>query len=937
MSPLTGKTMDGGEFARGASEWPDDLSRREFLRLMAASLALAGLGGCARETPRKIVSRVTPPIEGTGDGATRWFATAMPIEGFARGILVRTNSGRPTKIEGNPDHPESLGATDVFTQAAILSLYDPDRSPVPRRNGEPATWAAFDDEFLTRRRQLVDRRGAGLALLLEPTTSPTLRREIGRVLDVFPEARWFQHTPLVRHDREGEQWDFDFSQADLILTIQSDCFYQHPAAVRYGRTFATRRRVESGRVSPPRFYALETTPTVTGTLADFRLPVSPTRLRAVLDGIAQAISGQPAKATLQPGETALVRALATDIAAHRGRVACVCGPQCATDLRAWADSLNASAGTAVARRLPAVRSDGDPRSAGDLAALRDAAAAGQVNTLLVLGSNPAYTAPADVAFPEWYRHISFRLHLGEHVDETAALSSWHLPESHFLETWSDLRGYDGAATILQPVVEPFHATRSAVEILRLLSGLPVENPETIVRQAWRDDQPDFDAHWNRWLERGLVDEPSSRAPAAAATPTFPSLATSSQPDSITVVFASDPNVSDGRWANNAWLQELPKPLTKLVWENAALVSPGLAADHVLENGDIIQCEIAGRSLDLPVWIMPGHASDSVTVTLGYGRTAAGRVGNGRGYNAFLLRTQAAPWETGGATIRSLGRKQTLICTQGHFTMEGRDLVKVVTPKEAGQPVEPNGQLPSLYPEWRGDRYAWGMAIDLSTCLGCNACVVACQAENNIPVVGKEQVARGREMHWLRIDRYVSGDPANPVFLPPQPIPCMHCENAPCEVVCPVAATVHSSEGLNDMVYNRCIGTRYCSNNCPYKVRRFNFLDYRSPRESPVYLQANPDVTIRERGVMEKCTYCVQRINAARITAEKEGRAIRDGEVKTACQQACPAEAIVFGNLNDPASRASRRKAEPTNYSLLAELNTRPRTTYLAGIRQEDHS
>lgn len=932
MPSLSRAPSPSDEFPAGASQWPADLNRRDFLQLTAASFALAGLVACSRHLPGQIRPAVTSGDAMQESGEPRWFATSMPTEGFGRGILVRTNSGRPTKIEGNPDHPESLGGTDVFTQAAILSLYDPDRSSVPQLDGLPSTWNAFEETWAAERAELIARRGAGLAVLTEPTTSPTLLRLLHELLDVLPEARWFQHTPLARYDHDV---DFDFTRADVILSLGSDCFYHHPAAVRYGAALAARRRVQDGSVAAPRFYALEPTPTVSGALADFRLPASPGRLRLLLNAITRTIKGGAPGKELKADECRFVRGLAADIKANPGRVACVVGPECDPAIHTWAMALNSRSGQAAVRLSSASRSDGDSRSAGDLSDLANAMDRPDLRALFVLGVNPAYTGGIDLGLAEKFRRVPFTVHLGSHVDETAALAHWHLPEAHFLESWSDLRGFDGTASILQPTIEPMYATRSSSEIIRLIASGWSPAAYDLVRRTWATGRSpaDFDVCWHRWLDRGVVEEDRGLPLALPGDAVeFPDLETIAA-EELTVGFQPDPTILDGRWANNAWLQELPKPLTHLVWENAALVSQILATRLALENGDVVVCGVAGAEIEVPVWIMPGQASDVITLSLGYGRTRIGVVGAGRGYDAYRLRRSSAPWHCTGVTIRKLGRKHTLVSTHGHFAMEGRDLVRVIAPTSAAIRIDHPTTGSSLYPTWRDDRYAWGMSIDLSACLGCQACVVACQAENNIPVVGKDQVARGREMHWLRIDRYYSGDRANPRFLH-QPVPCMHCELAPCEVVCPVAATVHSSEGLNDMIYNRCIGTRYCSNNCPYKVRRFNFLDYHAPRDSTVYLQANPEVTVRERGIMEKCTYCVQRISAGRIAAEKENRAIRDGEIRTACQQACPAGAIVFGNLNDPSSLVARRKAEPTNYALLAELNTRPRTTYLAMVRQE---
>jgi molybdopterin-containing oxidoreductase family iron-sulfur binding subunit len=924
------------EFPFVATLPPSELDRRNFVKLMGASIALAGLSGCVRRSVDKIVPYVAAP-EIAVTGRPDYYATAMPVEGYARGIIVESHLGRPTKIEGNSDHPESLGATDAITQAAILSLYDPDRSREPWRQGRAGSWADFDAESMRHQATLFATQGEGLALLAEPTSSPSIRRELQRIREKFPKARWYQHTPLAGYEANGRQPDYDFAAAEVIFTIGSDCLYRHPAALRYSRAFAGRRRVVNGQVRMNRFYAMEATPTVTGALADFRLPASPARMRAVLDALAQVLAqgAAPSPAGLSPAEDRFVTALAADLRHYAPAVVCVAGPEEDADLQRWALALNAHLGAAekTIRFLAPPRSDSDVTSAGDLAALTGAMRRGEVTHLLVLSSNPAYTAPSDLDFASALGHVPFTVHLGGHRDETAALCTWHLPESHWLETWSDLRGYEGTATILQPLIEPLYDTRGSLEILRQLTAPPGDQAYDIVRETWRNARggSDFELHWHRWLNVGVVEGSATSAVAAPSTDgTFPVLTQPVAEALPALVLQPDATIGDGRWANNAWLQELPKPLTSLVWDNAALVSPAFAAKLMIASGDLLALSIGPHTLDAAALILPGQADDCVTLSLGYGRSAAGSVGNGHGFNAYRLRTTKALWRQSGLRVEQTGRRYALATTQQQFAMEGRDLVRVVTPDALSVP--PPAASPTLYPPWKSGGYAWGMSIDLSTCLGCNACIVACQAENNIPVVGKDQVARGRQMHWIRVDTYFSGDPASPSMVH-QPVPCMQCENAPCELVCPVGATVHSDEGLNDMVYNRCVGTRYCSNNCPYKVRRFNFYDYRSPPGALSHLQENPDVTVRERGVMEKCTYCVQRINTARITAEKEGRPIRDGEIKTACQQACPAEAIVFGNLADPGSRVSRRKSEPTNYLLLEELNTRPRTTYLAKVRQ----
>jgi len=923
------------EFPPGADRLPEGFNRREFLRLAGASAALAGAAGCGRPA-KTLVPYVTQP-ETIVPGLPTFYATAIPWEGFARGVIVETHEGRPTKIEGNPGEPESLGATDAMTQASILSLYDPERSHAPLCAGQPSSWAAFADEWIERRRQLSAAGGKDWALLTEPTTSPTLRREIIRLLDRFPSARWYQHTALARYDEDGAQPDCEPERAEVILAVESDFLQRHPASLRYARAFARRRRVAAGDRRPNRLYVLESTFTATGAMADHRLPVSPARLRRVLGAVAAALGGEGGAggaADLREGEGAFVAQLAGDLRARAPDVLCVAGAEQDPDVRRWVRAMNERLGTIgrTVRYQAPVRSDGDPRSAGDLAALADAMSRGEVSTLAILGANPAYTAPEDLDFARRLEAVPWSAHFGRHRDETGLRCRWHLPESHYLETWLDLRGYGGEAVIQQPLIDPLHDTRGPAEIVRLLADATEASGYELVRETWRGagDSAGFEESWRRWLNEGRVRDAApavaSLGPAPAAVTAWPSWDVSAPLAAPFVIFRPDPNLGDGRWANNAWLQELPRPFSALVWDNAIFLPRGLAEGHRLAEGDVVVLRCGDRSVRGPVAIARGHAEDCILVHLGGGRTRAGAVGDGRGFDAYRLRARGGLWTEGGATLVKTGAVHELVSTQRHFSMEGRDLARWVPAAQALLPRKTDA-AGSLYSPWPRTGHAWGMSIDLSTCIGCSACVSACQAENNIPVVGREEVARGREMHWIRVDRYFEGDEGNPRTIA-QPVPCMHCENAPCELVCPVAATVHSSEGLNQMVYNRCVGTRYCSNNCPYKVRRFNFFDFRAPADSPVHLQENPNVTVRERGVMEKCTYCVQRINAGRIAAERDGRPLRDGDIRTACQQVCPVEAIVFGDLADPESAVARRKREPGDYALLAELNTRPRTTYL---------
>jgi MoCo/4Fe-4S cofactor protein with predicted Tat translocation signal len=940
------------EFPDGAAEWPeaDVIGRRKFLGVIGASLALAGLTGCGR--PReKIVPYVDQP-EQMVPGIPLVYATAMPLHGYGRGILVQTEMGRPIKIEGNPAHPDSLGATDAFMQAAVLSLWDPDRSQsvyiqgwstpgqtfeAPLRAALPAgesariaTWRAFEGEMVGVLQAVTDAAGDGLAVLTEPTTSPTVHRQISELLKRFPKTRWYQWAPWAS-SREPFSPEPNFTAPDLILAIGIDFLVELPGSLRHTREFVARRRVREGQLKPNRLYVMESTPTLTGAMADYRLGAPPDRLLAVLRRLTGA-----ANETLSPAENAFARRLSADLSAHRAKALVVAGGTEPPEVQQLAQQL----GAIPTRPWP---KDGLTHLSQDLDA-------GRIKQLFILGGNPAYTAPYDLGFPQRLKKAAFTVHLSQYRDETSQLCRWHLPETHFLESWSDLLASDGVTgTILQPAIAPLYDGKSIHEVLSMLMGAFGSSSFEIVRQTWSEGRDkDFEPFWEQSVHDGVVTSSSAAAslspygmeqPTDRAAPDGPPVAIAA--DETYLLVRLDPTIGDGSWANNGWLQELPKPLTKLTWDNAALVSPALAQRIGASNGDVLQLRCGGQSVEAPVWILPGQADRCVTVQLGYGRTHAGSVGNGRGFDAYRLQHSAHPWLSSGLQIRMTGRRYDLVTTQHHHSMEGRNIVRVADladfrrdPHFAAPELSTRPSLlPSAAPLGPA-RYAWAMTVDLSLCTGCNACVVACQAENNIAVVGKEQVAKGREMQWIRIDRYFEGSPEDPAILH-QPVLCMHCEKAPCEIVCPVQATVHNDEGLNTMIYNRCVGTRYCSNNCPYKVRRFNFLEYSPPADSGFAQRQNPNVTVRRRGVMEKCTYCVQRINAARIQSDLENRNIRDGEVVTACQQACPAEAIVFGDLLDSASAVSKRRSEPVNYGLLAELNTQPRTTYLARVRNRD--
>jgi MoCo/4Fe-4S cofactor protein with predicted Tat translocation signal len=965
------------EFPRQASVWGDEVGRREFLKLMGASLALAGLSACGSPAPtdEKIVPYVTQPEE-IILGKPMFFATAFTLGGVASGLLVESHEGRPTKIEGNPSHSASLGSTDALAQASILTLYDPDRSQVVNNAGRISTWNAF---LTALNAELEGERlsgGAGLRILTETVTSPTLATQLGQFLAKFPKAKWHQYEPVNRDNvRAGARLAFGdyvntyyrLDSADVILALDSDFLLHGPGSVRYARDFAARRKVRQSQMEMNRLYVVETTPSITGGMADHRLAFRPSEIPGFARSIAAGLgisTGQTVEGTRAKWVNALVR----DLRGHRGSSLVIAGDQQTPEVHALAHAMNQvldNIGKTIIYTDPVEASPLDQMTS--LRALVRDMEAGQVHILVMLGGNPVFTAPADLRFAEHLSTVGLRAHLSLYDDETSALSHWHIPETHYLESWSDARAYDGTVTILQPLIAPLYHGKSAHELLTALLGQPGRESYEIVHDYWKSQSAakNFDLFWRTALHDGLIAGTAfppkpvklksfESFGEASAFPNVKSEIRNPSPETqntLEIIFRPDPTIFDGRFANNGWLQELPKPLSKLTWDNAVLVSPataerlGLAhrigttgGEHGRIFADMVELRLAGRTLRSPVWITPGHADGCATVYFGYGRTRAGRVGTGTGFNMYAIRTSEALWHGAGLEIHTTGEQYTLACTQFHHNMEGRDLVRVRSideyrknPNWTQESGDPEKKDATLYAPYKYEGYAWGMAIDVNACIGCNACVVACQAENNIPVVGKTEVTRGREMHWLRVDRYYKGDLDSPEAYH-QPVPCMHCENAPCELVCPVGATNHSAEGLNDMVYNRCVGTRYCSNNCPYKVRRFNFLQYSDFKTPSLKLLRNPNVTVRSRGVMEKCTYCIQRINTAKIAAEKEDRQIRDGEIVTACQAACPAEAIVFGDINDPDSRVSKLKAESLNYALLTELNTRPRTTYLAKLR-----
>jgi MoCo/4Fe-4S cofactor protein with predicted Tat translocation signal len=1023
-------------------EFPDregllDIDRRDFMKLSAAGMALAGLAGCRPLEQKKAVPFVRS-AEDRAAGREYFYATTLTRSGCGLGVLVEQHEGRPTKIEGNPNHPSSLGATDVWAQAEILNLYDPNRSQLVRENGETSSWDAFYDAFRTLLKSAPD--GEGVRVLTPPITSPSEAAAIQTFLAARPKAVWHQWSPLSADSAHvgaqllfGKAADavYDLSNAKIVVSLDADFLLTMPGSVRYARDWANRRRVRRAEPGPGaeinRLYTIESSYTITGASADHRLSAKPTDIENIARALYAKLVGSASAPVLTGGAAAFVDALVKDLAANNGAAIVIPGDEQSPAVHALAQAINARL-SAPGRTVRYIE-PGQVRPESGVASLKelvDAASAGQVKALVILGGNPVYDAPADFKLAELMlasvgdkEKIPLRVHLSAYEDETSELCHWHLPQSHALESWGDARAHDGTVSLIQPLIQPLYDTRTSLEVLAQLADRPALGRD-LVRSVYTSMA---EPAWQQALEVGTL--PGTARTALTLTPkgdVLSLIGPAPASAAIEVNFRPDPTLLDGSFAPNAWLQELPRPITTIVWDNAAIISPATAmaiklmpaygtSDAVniaqYSGRQKLKVTIDGQSVSVPVWILPGQPNGVVTLYLGGGRARGGGIAEGVGFDVYPVRLSSGLGHA-SAQVEPTGEMWEVVYTQPHHLMRSefeesanRDIVRSSrldlyrsksgeifekvehhdftdaagehheAEKPEGAPDEvvadwyrqdwkyetqdPSRKndankegYSSLYPEFSRKGYnQWAMSIDLTTCIGCNACTIACQAENNIPVVGKDMVGRGREMHWIRMDHYFETpdisdpDAVESHFLP---IPCMQCEKAPCEPVCPVAATIHSHEGLNQMVYNRCIGTRYCSNNCPYKVRRFNFLKWTQAdalgakgldfyREgTPLKMLANPDVSVRGRGVMEKCTYCVQRINEVRIDAKKEGREIQDGEIVTACQQVCPTSAIVFGDLNNPDSKVSRLKAETHDYGLLTDLNTRPRTTYLARIK-----
>ncbi|HEY1806140.1 MAG TPA: TAT-variant-translocated molybdopterin oxidoreductase [Terracidiphilus sp.] len=956
------------EFPSAAQEWVDPVSRRGFLKLMGASMALAGLAGCTKQPDEPIYPYVKAP-EDLLLGKPMYFATAHPFTTGAIPLLVKSDEFRPIKIDGNPEHAYNHGSSDPYSQGTLLDLYDPDRSQHVRYRGEPSSWAEFAEAL--RGKVASSKDGTGIYFLSAAILSPTLARQWSEVQKAFPSAKLVQYEPAIAGTflASGVNVQYDLSQADVIVSLDADFLSgaSYPGFHKLVHDYAARRKQPEKGMN--RLYSVESTTTTTGMKAEHRLGLRASEIPSFAAALAQAVGAAGVNApsyNWTGDQQKFLAALAKDLKASAGKSAVLPGLYQDPSVAALALAINNALGnvgkTVSVSSDPAIPLPSD--QLGDFKALVADLNAGKVDWLVILNANPIYDAPADLSFGDAFNKANVVAHLGSHYDETGQQSHWHLPAAHYLEFWSDARAYDGTVSIVQPMIDPLYGGRTSHHVFQALLNDPMVSPYDAVRETWKPViKGDFETGWRKALHDGWIADttPNGAAKASANTAFHGAIPTPTPKDSLEIIFRPDPNIYDGRWNNVGWLQELPKPVTSLSWDNAAIVSGATLEKLGLEEDDIVELCVGNGKVKAPVVVAPGHPDNSVTVYLGYGREFSGRVGSGQGFNAYLIRNTWAPLYATGS-IRQVSGKWGVAITKSHYqdhrakfllgqgtgnnSLEGdealgpRGIIRYATLDEfksnpnfahEGERYDTPSRDTSLFPNWEyNEANAWAMSIDMNSCTGCNACIVSCYAENNIAVVGKEQVRIGRDMQWLRIDTYFEGDLSAPRahF---QPMNCQHCENAPCEQVCPVGATVHTPEGLNTMVYNRCVGTRYCSNNCPYKVRRFNFLLYSDYETESLKLMRNPDVSVRSRGVMEKCSYCVQRINAAKIEADKENRNIRDGEIVTACQQACPAEAIVFGNKNDPNSRVSKLRAQQRSYQVIADQNTRPRTQYLAEV------
>ena len=934
------------------------MDRRTFLALMGGSLALAGLSGCRRPLERVVPYVIQP--EDTAPGEISLYATTLTLSGCGVGVLGKCYSGRPIKLEGNPAHPGSTGGLNAWLQAEILELYNPSRSQLVLHRGQSTSWPLLRQALQEQWQAKKPAGGRGARIVSGAVTSPTLLAQRDALRASFPELKWYVHEPVSRRNLLlGAQHAFnaalmpvyDFGSVACVVSLDSNFLFSEPGSLNYARGFMRRRRARANDLAEyPRFYAAEPHPTPTGSIADHRLAASPSAILRLTAALRTAVGGRPA-APVTGEEDDWLRKAAADLDAARGRGIVLAGLSQPPEVHSAVYEINSLLGNidrTVFFTEPVEFLGDEP-----FHHLIEEMQRGEVGLLLVLGCNPIYTASAD-GFGEALTRVPFSAHLGRYVDETANGCTFHIPEQHPLETWGDARAFDGTLSVQQPLVAPLYEGTDAATLLNLLLTGNDESPHDIVQRTWQGiagaRNVAFQALWDRTLHDGVLEgsQAARQSRGAPASVDLPAVQDNDR-ERFELVLAPDPSVYDGRYAANPWLQELPRPFSTLVWTNVVSLARSDAERLGVHSGNLVEVRAGGQRIQGAVWIQFGQAPGTAVLTLGYGRTTGPEIMRDRGYNAFpFLKQRRVPLPR--AALAKIGGTQRVITTQGHRSMDGRRLAQAVplgalrayaaAPIVDGAIVSATSRTPAqpnhikaetaLYAPNPEYPHAWGMIIDLNACIGCAACTAACQAENNIPVVGEDQVSHGREMHWIRIDYY-----DEPEGIHNMPVPCMHCEKAPCELVCPVGATLHSREGLNDMVYNRCVGTRYCSNNCPYKVRRFNFFGYADYEAPPVRkMLNNPNVTVRSRGVMEKCTYCVQRINGARIAAKEENRPLRDGEIVPACAEACPTEAIHFGNLADSRAHATRLRVEPHSYALLDGLQTLPRTTYLARVENK---
>jgi MoCo/4Fe-4S cofactor protein with predicted Tat translocation signal len=956
------------EFPEGADLPPNGVARREFMQLLGASMALAGATACStRPVDERLMPFTRQPPE-LVPGNPLHYASGMTFGGHTSGLLITAREGRPIKVEGNPQHPVNLGAASPFEQSFLLSLYDPQRSRVLRYGKEPRSVRSFGEAVaITTNRAVQQDRGARIRFLTEPDTSPVLAHLRERIQERLPEARFHTYTSVTQDPAsEGSRTVFgepaipryDFSRADVILSLDADFLESRPSNLAYARAFANRR--DPAEASLNRLYVCEPRLSITGGMADHRLRVKSADVLAIASAVAARIGGNVAevaaagarKAPLRPEFQQWVDVVAADLREHAGRCVVVAGERQPAAVHALAAALNAQLGAVgiTVRYLPAPTTEAT--DAAGLRTLVEDLMDGRVDTLVITAWNPVYRTPVDLGLeralsaenPHRARLTVIYSSLFE--DETSVYADWFVPAAHQLEYWSDGRALDGTVSIIQPLVQPIYHGVPAPELLAYFLHEPFRTSYQILRDFWRNEVEvaDFESAWETWVSVGIIPDTTGRPldtmPNVQAARAAVDAYTPPAADELEVNFVPDYRVYDGQFANLSWLQELADPISKIVWDNAAYISPATAKRLGLAAGDVATLTYRERTLEVPVWPLPGTADDVVVLPLGYGRQGLHEVvAHNVGFNANQVRTLSAPWFEGGATLAKTRKTHRFALTQSHWRMEGRPLALDMSltdfrehTGEGAKLHRVRGELANVLPDFEYEDYRWAMAIDLSRCTGCSACVVACQAENNIPVVGKQQVLISREMQWLRIDRYFAGNEQGDVEMVTQPMMCVHCEKAPCEYVCPVNATVHSNEGLNDMVYNRCVGTRYCANNCPYKVRRFNYLHYAGGKTPSEKMLMNPDVTVRDRGVMEKCTYCVQRIERVRINARVQKRPIYEKELQTACQQTCPTHAIVFGTLSDPKAQVTLHHNDERAYYVLHELGTKPRTATLVRLR-----